>query len=96
MPDTGIGKLIEREMLNHGRPPQAETIVLDNLETIMECVAAQLGFTLLPYPDIARYRTHDIKTLAAPKAPTRKLVFVTPRDSVLDQNRSKLVSFLGQ
>ena len=50
MPDTGIGKLIAGEMLKHERPKGAETIVLDNLEAIMECVSAGLGLRFCPLP----------------------------------------------
>ena len=46
MPDTGIGKLIARAMQDHERPANAKTIVLDNVEAIMECVCVGLGFTL--------------------------------------------------
>lgn len=95
MPDTGIGKLIETAMLDYERPAEANTIVMDNLEAIMECVSAQLGFTLLPIPDVERYRIPGVDTLAAPRSLERKLVFVALRDSVLDRNSAKLTALLG-
>lgn len=80
MPDTGIGKLIARAMLTQYRPDIARTIVLDDLESIMECVAGGLGFTLLPVPDVRRYLTRRVKTLPAPVGLERKLVLAVLRD----------------
>lgn len=95
MPDTGIGKLIETAMLDYERPAETKTIVMDNLEAIMECVSAQLGFTLLPFPDVERYRVSDVDTIAARGSLERKLVLVALRDSVLDRNGAKLKVLLG-
>ncbi|MEM8631793.1 MAG: LysR family transcriptional regulator [Pseudomonadota bacterium] len=83
MPHTGIGKLIARAMLAHARLPRAKTVVLDNLETIMECVSAGLGFTLLPVPDVERYRTPAVRTIAATSSLERRLVFAAQRGSRL-------------
>lgn len=94
MPDTGIGKLIARAMPDHERSAHARTIVLDNLEAIMECVSSGLGFTLLPLPDVARYRSPDLITREAPTSAERKLVLVMLRESVLDRHRAKLASLL--
>ncbi|WP_302661628.1 LysR family transcriptional regulator [Sulfitobacter sp. SK012] len=80
MPNTGIGKLIANEMLQHERPLGAETIVLDNLEAIMECVSVGLGFTLLPTPDVERYRSESVESIGLPDTSFRKLVLVTARD----------------
>lgn len=94
MPDTGIGKLIARAMLEFERPVQSKTIVLDNLEAIMECVSAGLGFTLLPVPDVERYRVPDLVMLDAPETLQRQLVLVMPHDSVLVRSRDKLAALL--
>ena len=80
MPNTGIGKLIANEMLQHERPKGAETIVLDNLEAIMECVSTGLGFTLLPTPDVERYRSQSVENIGLPNASARKLILATARD----------------
>ncbi len=54
-PSTGIGKRIA------GLVPQTgPRIVLDSVETIMECVRQQIGVTLLAQSDIERYA--DAKT----------------------------------
>lgn len=83
MPHTGIGKLIARTMRNQSRRDDARTIVLDDLEAIMECVAAGLGFTLLPVPDVERYLTRQVQTLPAPEGLERKLVLAILRDGAL-------------
>ena len=92
MPDTGIGKLIAGEMLKHERPKGAETIVLDNLEAIMECVSAGLGFTLLPTPDVVRYRSADVKSIRLPQASARKLVLATAREGALAGREAALAA----
>lgn len=92
MPDTGIGKLIASAMVDQARPPEAKTIVLDNLEAIMECVAAGIGFTLLPVSDVDRYLTPQIQTLAAPKTLHRNLVLATRRDGALARREAELLA----
>ena len=95
MPNTGIGKLIAGEMLKHDRPKESETIVLDNLEAIMECVSAGLGFTLLPAPDVVRYRSTEVKSIRLPKASARKLVLATVRDGALAGREAALAALFS-
>lgn len=95
MPNTGIGKLIAGEMLKHDRPKESETIVLDNLEAIMECVSAGLGFTLLPAPDVVRYRSAQVKSIRLPKASARKLVLATVRDGALAGREAALLALFS-
>ncbi|MBY4895288.1 LysR family transcriptional regulator [Rhodobacteraceae bacterium N5(2021)] len=90
MPDTGIGKLIARAMLDQARPEGVRSIVLDDLEAIMECVAAGLGFTLLPVPDVERYLTRSVRTLPAPDGLERKLVLAVMRDGALASREAAL------
>lgn len=95
MPDTGIGKLIAEEMLLHRRPTGAKTIVLDNLEAIMECVSAGLGFTLLPSPDVERYKTADVRVIQSPTPLRRTLVLMTPRVGLLSTRGAALGELFG-
>jgi len=94
MPHTGIGKLIAQAMRDYERPANARTIVMDNLEAIMECVGSGLGFTLLPVPDVERYRIPDVRMLAVNQSLQRRLVLVTLQDSVLDHKSDKLAALL--
>lgn len=94
MPDTGIGKLIASEMADHKRPRTAATIVLDNLEAIMECVTAGLGFTLLPEPDVERYRSKAVKKVPTPKQLRRTLVLATLREGALATRETSLAAML--
>ncbi|MEM9910781.1 MAG: LysR family transcriptional regulator [Pseudomonadota bacterium] len=94
MPDTGIGKLIADAMQDQARPAKAETIVLDNLEAIMECVADGLGYTLLPLPDVERYRSEDVGILPAPESFERKLVLVTARTGAFARRAAALTSLM--
>ncbi|MEL6476124.1 MAG: LysR family transcriptional regulator [Pseudomonadota bacterium] len=95
MPNTGIGKLIAGEMLKHDRPRGSETIVLDNLEAIMECVSAGLGFTLLPAPDVERYRSYEVKSIGLSEASARKLVLATMRDGALGGREAALAELFS-
>lgn len=92
MPNTGIGKLIAQEMAQHTRNQAAETIVLDNLEAIMECVAGGLGFTLLPEPDVDRYLTGPIQKIPVPSPLRRTLVLATLKDGSLAARADVLAS----
>lgn len=92
MPQTGIGKLIAGAMVDQARPPGAKTIVLDNLEAIMECVATGLGFTLLPVSDVDRYQTGQIKKLPAPEGLQRNLVLAVLRDGPLAKHEDALAA----
>jgi len=94
MPDTGIGKLIAAEMAARKRPKSCETIVLDNLETIMECVCGGLGFTLLPEVDIHRYQKPGVKKLRRAGLPSRVLVLVTARHASVAKRASALAKLL--
>jgi DNA-binding transcriptional LysR family regulator len=95
MPGTGIGKLIARAIQDQARPPGARTVVLDDLEAIMECVGAGLGFTLLPVPDVARYLTPEIETVAAPAGLERNLVLAILRDGSLAPRAAALRALFG-
>lgn len=92
MPDTGIGKLIAGEMSRHKREAKARTIVLDNLEAIMECVTSGLGFTLLPEPDVDRYRTGTVEKIALPDPLSRALVLATLRQGPLTSRTAALAA----
>lgn len=96
MPDTGIGKLIAGEMLTHKRPKAAETVVLDNLEAIMECISAGLGFTLLPKPDVDRYRSTAVKSIHLPKAAARNLVLATLHEGGLAGREAALAALFSK
>lgn len=95
MPETGIGKLIASAMVDQARPPTAKIIVLDNLEAIMECVAAGVGFTLLPVPDVDRYLTPHIEKLAAPDTLERNLVLAILRNGTLARRDAALATLFG-
>ncbi|MEO0752559.1 MAG: LysR family transcriptional regulator [Pseudomonadota bacterium] len=95
MPDTGIGKLIATEMRRYARPKAAKTIVLDNIEAIMECVAKGLGFTLMPAPDVARHVSKDVQVMDAPTTRQRTLVFIAPKGSALARRQAMLAQLFA-
>ena len=72
-PDTGIGTQIAQLM-----PITGPRIVLDSVETIMECVRQGLGVTLMPKPDIERYASADTVVFDMPGVDAiRELVLTT-------------------
>lgn len=78
MPTSGIGKLIAAHVSEFDPERRRSTLVLDNVEAIMECVKRGIGFTLLPQPDVDRYRDDSV-ALIVPKTftITRRLVLAT-------------------
>lgn len=59
MPKAGIGRLIARH-LEEARITPRQTIVLDAVEGVAECVRTGVGFAILPEPDVVRYAGTDI------------------------------------
>ena len=53
-PSSGIGRLIADHVNSLDQQP-VKTIVLDGMESIVECVKQGIGFTILPRPDVERY-----------------------------------------
>lgn len=94
MPDTGIGKLIAAEIAKYERLKAQDTIVLDNLETIMECVSKGLGFTLLPEADIDRYRRANVEKVHQPELPNRALVLVAATNGTVAKHLTALAKLL--
>ncbi len=90
MPGTGIGKLIAGAM---GSP--RDVVVLDNLEAIMECVCAGLGYTLMPVPDVERYLTDDVVMLPGPEGLQRRLELVVRKGSALARREKALARLFG-
>ena len=94
MPQAGIGRLIARHLASEGLSPR-ETIVLDSVEAVAECVAAGVGFGVLPRPDVERY-THGrmvLRSLGAEPV-MRSLVLVTRAGSPSDAASETLAGLL--
>ncbi len=91
MPSTGIGRLISKRQETLTRKP-VKVLVLDSIEAALECVRLGLGYTILPLPDIHRYR--DEQVFIHPPGPsriTRNLSLATRRDVQTDRWRSRLL-----
>ncbi|MEM7653578.1 MAG: LysR family transcriptional regulator [Pseudomonadota bacterium] len=96
MPRTGIGKLIARHVQTHFPLQKPDRLVLDGIESIMQCVRMGIGFTLLPEPDVLRYGAEVVESRAVPDAPlTRQIVLITKQDGVLAPHRRVLASLFG-
>ncbi|MEE9314138.1 MAG: LysR family transcriptional regulator [Rhizobiaceae bacterium] len=94
MPNTGIGKLIAEHMnqLRANKPTiELSPIVLDSVEAIMECVKQNIGFTLLPKPDIERYADERVAVFKpTAKSLYRELVLVTARHGHMSSKNEQL------
>jgi len=94
MPSTGIGKLIAKRLKALNREP-AKVLVLDNIEAAVECVKLGLGYTILPLPDVKRYRNEDV--FIHPPGPSRidrNLSLVTRRDAQTNRWRHRIWQLL--
>lgn len=90
MPSTGIGKLIA-SFFEHMSPSRHPPVVLDGIESCMECVKAGLGYTILPRPDIDRYTDERVAVIELETRPiSRDLVLVSRRS----EPNSRWVSLL--
>lgn len=94
-PDTGIGRLVARYLRNSGLRPDRQ-IVLDGVESVMECVTAGMGFTALPKPDVVRYGGSKVivRPMAEPPL-TRTLGLISRADSLGAQPFSDLAALLA-
>lgn len=92
MPTTGIGRLIASRLEGLPRKPQ-DTLVLDGIESALECVKLGIGYTILPLQDIKRYA--DDQVFIHPPGPSRlkrSLSLVTRKDTKTELWRSKMLS----
>ena len=81
MPSTGIGRLIAKRQETLTRKP-AKVLVLDSIEAALECVKLGLGYTILPLPDVQRYRDGDVFIHpAGPSRIKRKISLVSRPDA---------------
>ncbi len=95
MPSTGIGKLIANQISKIRTGRHDPTIILNNVETIVECVKKGIGFTLLPKSDIERYADETVYIICPKNIRlSRKLVLATARNSLANQQVDKLTKLL--
>lgn len=93
MPSTGIGRLIAKRQEALTRKP-AKTLVLDNIEAAVECVKYGLGYTILPLPDVRRYRNDQVFIHpAGPSRIDRRLSLVTRKDVQSARWRHRMLEF---
>ncbi len=89
-PATGIGQLISRHLKNLKIKPK-KIIVLDGMESIIECVKQEIGFTILPMPDIDRCAGNDLSVRSVSKEGlSRDLVLVARKTDFSKHQRDQL------
>lgn len=91
---AGIGQLIAQHLRSHALQPR-ETIVLDTVEAVAECVRCGVGFGILPRPDVSRYVGDAValRSLSDEKV-FRKLVLVTRAGTAADAGAEMLAATL--
>ena len=92
-PYSGVGEVIAESVRGWVSQNQ-EYIVLDSIETIVECVNRGIGYTLLPEPDLRRYTNRSIITVTPEREATRDISLVTRSDSISAMYCSALVDLL--
>ncbi|MEM9783416.1 MAG: LysR family transcriptional regulator [Pseudomonadota bacterium] len=104
MPQSGIGRLIAR-FLDRLKAAPRQTIYLDNIEAITNCVGNGLGYSILPKGEVERYGAARVEAFScAPQPFFRTISLVTRtdplssiwRDPMLAVARSSLGRKLGQ
>lgn len=95
LPSTGIGKLIAGEISRSDDALMHSKLVLDNVETIMECVKSGVGFTLLPKPDVTRLADERVVILEPERENLyRQLALVTLSGNAMASNSQLLKALL--
>jgi len=95
-PNSGIGRLVSNHLVRRGIKP-SDTMILDSVEAIMECVNANIGFTALPRPDVERYAAPAIQIVPMEgKAPTRKTALATAHTALSEEEVSALADLFGE
>lgn len=93
-PNTGIGTRVAAQLDTMETGPR---LVLDSIETIMECVRERLGATFLPRPDIERYRGADTVIFDVPGVVvSRRLVLATRAGDALTAKAPLLTDLMGE
>ena len=86
-PGSGIGVLIADFLTELSIQP-AETIQMDNIDAIVECVAVGAGFSLLPLHSVTRIERDDIRIQHLPHTDfCRQVVLITPEHKRADRWR---------
>lgn len=95
-PTTGIGRLVSSAIKDRENPPTNQ-LILNSIEGTLECVKLGLGFTVLPKPDVSRYRDERIATIASSGLfPNRHLALVTRSDRQTEHWRAYLFNLLRE
>ena len=90
-PRSGIGILIGGFLAELDIYP-LETIEIDNIDAIIECVAVGAGFSLLPLHSVTRIGRSDIQVQHLPhKRFQREVVLITPEHKRADRWRGPMV-----
>lgn len=86
LPSTGIGLLVDGYLARFAGRVR-ETVTLDSVEAVMECVNAGLGFAILPEPDARRYaRAAEVSALEDP--PLERVMSLAVRAGAVDAARA--------
>ena len=96
MPMSGIGRLIAQYMSRAAWHP-SNSIVLDSVEAVAECVMKGIGFSILPEPDIRRHFREDKILLRAlsPEPLTRLLVLASISGGRMQMYIDALIKLFG-
>ncbi|MCG7521775.1 LysR family transcriptional regulator [Ruegeria sp. Ofav3-42] len=94
IPSSGIGKLIA-QYCDQMQLKSDDVIILDSIETIVNCVKHGIGYALLPKADVIRYGADQVLVLPCEPRPLfRNISLVTREDALADVWRPKLKSLL--
>lgn len=94
-PSSGIGVLAADHLRREGVEP-TDIVVLDSVEAVMGCVNAEVGFAILPEPDVVRYADPNVAVvpLAGPDL-SRELGLAARIGSPLARRADALCALFG-
>ena len=91
MPNSGIGRLIAQVSSTLDAAPR-QSIYLDNIESIVSCVSAGLGYSLLPREEVRRYGQGQVQGVSCQPEPFfRTLSMITRADPLSEIWRGPLL-----
>ncbi|MDA7963589.1 LysR family transcriptional regulator [Ruegeria sp.] len=81
-PNSGIGRLIAKFCTDLEVTPK-QSIYLDNIEAIVNCVRDGLGYSLLPKEEARRYGGGNIRSFSCPPKPFFRTISLVSRSDPL-------------
>lgn len=95
-PGSGIGKSIEAFQRRRTLRARYNSIVLDSVEAIMECVNQGLGFTVLAKPDVQRYADASVILQGTGSTHLSRDIVMVTRETLDEFTRERILTLFHE